>query len=119
MISVVSSGDLPDHGHPRAIFLGGLGLAGRGAAPLVFSTEIAATFIDAGDPEAAVALNEPITFAELDFSTSAANEVARRRFKKILTGVINVRTDGTRMFAFRASSRATSGSPYGPIAPVD
>ena len=119
MISVVSSGDLPDHGHPRAIFLGGLGLAGRGASPLVFSTEIAATFIDAGDPDAAVALNEPITFAELDFSTSAANEVARRRFKKILTGVINVRTDGTRMFAFRRVQQGYQWESYGPIAPVD
>jgi len=44
MISVVSSGDSPDHGHPRAVFLGGLGLSGRSKNPLIFSTEIAATF---------------------------------------------------------------------------
>ena len=93
MISVVSSGDSPDHGHPRASFLGGLGLAGRGESPLVFSTEVAATFTEAGD-KAAISDNEPTTLGDLDFSSSAANAIARQRFKKVLSGIINVRTDG-------------------------
>lgn len=121
MISVVSSGDSPDHGHPRAIFLGGLGLAGRGAQPLVFSTEIAATFVDAGDAEAVAnaGIDEPITFGELDFSTSQANAIARRRFKKILPGIINVRTDGRRLFAFRRVQQGYQWESYGPITPLD
>lgn len=121
MISVVSSGDSPDHGHPRAVFLGGLGLAGRGTQPLVFSTEIAATFVDAGDAEAlaTAGMNEPITFGELDFSTSQANAIARRRFKKILPGIVNVRTDGQRLFAFRRVQQSYQWESYGPIKPVD
>ena len=111
MISIVSSGDSPDHGHPRAVFLGALRLAGRGAQPLVFSTEIEATFIDAGDAEAVATagIEEPITFGELDFSTSQANAIARRRFKKILPGIINVRTDGQRLFAFRRATKLPMG----------
>ena len=121
MISVVSSGDLPDHGHPRAVFLGAFGLAGRGPAPLVFATEIAATFVDAGDAAAiaAAGIEEPITFGELDFSTSHANVIARRRFKKILPGVINVRTDGSRLLAFRRVQSSYQWESYGPIQPVD
>ncbi|WP_257212872.1 hypothetical protein [Maribacter sp. 4U21] len=37
----------------------------------------------------------------LDFSSSAANAEARQRFKKILPGIINVRTDGENIYAFR------------------
>jgi hypothetical protein len=120
MISIVSSGDSPDHGHPRAVFLGALGLAGRGGQPLMFSTEIAATFIDVGDAEAVATagITEPITFGELDFSTSQANAIARRRFKKILPGIINVRTDGQRLFAFRRVQQSYQWESYGPIAPV-
>lgn len=45
-ISVISSGDEPDHGHPRAIFIGAVGHVSRSSSPLVFSTEIAATFVE-------------------------------------------------------------------------
>ncbi len=102
MITVVSSGETPDHGHPRAVFLGGLGLAGRGRMPLIFSTELSALFVDAGDTEAEAHSNSEITTMDgLDFSSSAANAEARQRFKKILPGIINVRTDGENIYAFR------------------
>lgn len=102
MVSVISSGEVPDHGHPRAIFLGGLGKAGRGSAPLIFSTELSALFVDAGDPEAVNHSNNTnTTIAGLDFSTSSANREARQRFKKLLPGIINVRTNGEKIYSFR------------------
>ena len=119
MISVVSSGNSPDHGHPRAIFLGALGVAGRGVAPLVFATEIAATFVDAGDAAAVPDDDAPVTFDDLDFSTSAANAEARRRFKKILPGIINVRTDGREIYAFRRVQASYQWESYGPLLPLD
>jgi hypothetical protein len=121
MITVVSSGDSPDHGHPRAGFLGGLGLAGRTRTPLMFSTEIAATFVDAGDAlaVAAAAIEEPITLDDLDFSTAAANRIARRRFKKVLPGIINIRTDGRVLYAARRVAASYQWESYGPIEPID
>lgn len=114
-ISTISSGDTPDHGHPRAAFLGGLGLASRSTLPLIFSTEIAATFV--GDDETA----NPDDGAEidgLDFSTAVGNETARKRFKLLLPGIINVRSDGNNMYAFRRVNAAYQWESYGPIAPV-
>jgi beta-lactamase superfamily II metal-dependent hydrolase len=122
MVSVVSSGNNPDHGHPRAVFLGGLGLSGRGTAPLVFATEIAATFVDAGDSEAVptpATAPSDIGFGDLDFATSAANTEARRRFKQILPGVINVRTDGREIYAFRRVQASYQWESYGPLVAVD
>jgi len=102
MVSVISSGEVPDHGHPRAIFLGGLGKSGRGIEPLIFSTELAALFVDAGDPEAKNHINNLETTMEgLDFIHSSANKVARQRFKKLLPGIINVRTNGKNIYSFR------------------
>lgn len=102
MVTIVSSGETPDHGHPRAVFLGGLGLAGRGRMPLIFSTELSALFVDAGDSEALIhADSEVTTLDDLDFSNSASNKEARQRFKKILPGIINVRTDGEKIYSFR------------------
>ena len=119
MITVVSSGDSPDHGHPRAKFLGGIGLSGRSKTPLLFSTEIAATFVDVGDAGAAAAagIDEPITLGDLAFSTSAANTIARRRFKKALPGIINVRTDGKKIYAARRVKAGYQWESYGPIHP--
>ncbi|MGB3150111.1 MAG: MBL fold metallo-hydrolase, partial [Maribacter sp.] len=102
MVTVVSSGETPDHGHPRAIFLGGLGLAGRGRMPLIFSTELSALFVDSGDSDAIDHANSEVTtLDDLDFSNSASNSEARQRFKKVLPGIINVRSDGEKIFAFR------------------
>jgi competence protein ComEC len=103
MITVVSSGDDPDYGHPRAVFLGGVGLAGRGSKPLIFSTEIAATFLDEADEHsiAMAILEEPATLGDLDFSDHTANFIARLRFKQVLPGIINVRSSGDKIFAAR------------------
>lgn len=103
MITIVSSGDDPDYGHPRAIFLGGVGLVGRGTSPLLFSTEIAATFLDEGDPHsvAMAILEEPSTLGDLDFTDHSANYIARLRFKQVLPGIINVRSSGEKLFAAR------------------
>ena len=118
MVTVISSGDSPDHGHPRASFLGGVSLACRGKSPLIFSTEIAATFSDAGD-NAALAVAEPTTLGDLDFSSSTANTTARRRFKKVLSGIINVRTDGEHIYTARRVIASYQWELYGPITPVD
>ncbi|RUA18767.1 MAG: hypothetical protein DSY83_01540 [Flavobacteriia bacterium] len=103
MVTVVSSGEVPDHGHPRAKFLGAIGRAVRGEEPLLFSTALSALFVDDEDAEHVAASNiiEPTTLGDLDFSLSASNTVARRRFKKILPGIINVRTDGEYIYAYR------------------
>jgi beta-lactamase superfamily II metal-dependent hydrolase len=103
MITVVSSGDSPDHGHPRALFLGYVGQISRSTSPLIFSTEIAGTFIDDGDPEAVASggIVEDTTLSDLDFGEHNANKIARRRFKKILPGIINVRTDGDDIYCAR------------------
>ena len=119
MITVVSSGDSPDHGHPRASFLGAVGLVGRGDGPLVFSTEIAATFLDAADaPSTTVNNPAPTDFSAIDFSQAAANSQARERFKKVLPGIINVRTDGQHVYAFRRVQAGYQWEAYGPITPV-
>jgi beta-lactamase superfamily II metal-dependent hydrolase len=118
MITVVSSGEVPDHGHPRANFLGAMGRAGRGEQPLLFSTEIAALFVDSGDPTSELDTGTVTDLAGLDFSLSAANAEARLRFKKILPGIINVRSNGEQIFAYRRVQQGYQWESYGPIAPV-
>jgi competence protein ComEC len=114
-ISVISSGDEPDHGHPRASFIGGVGLASRSTEPLVFSTEIAATFVEAGETEAP---DEDVHLAGEDFTTLAANAKARRLFKRRLHGMINVRTDGQKLYAARRVAAGYWWESYGPLAPA-
>jgi hypothetical protein len=114
-ISTISSGDTPDHGHPRASFMGALGLSSRSTSPLIFSTELAATF--GGDGETA----EPDDGADidgLDFTTSVGNQTARQRFKLLLPGIINVRTDGNSLYAFRRVNAGYQWESYGPLAPA-
>lgn len=65
---------------------------------MVFSTKIATTFVDAGD-EAVADIIEPTTLGGLYISVSSANTAARRRFKEVLPGIINVRTDGHHIHA--------------------
>lgn len=117
MITVVSSGEVPDHGHPRANFLGAIGRAGRSDA-LLFSTESAALFVDDGDAETVIYTGTETTLGDLDFSKSAANTEARLRFKKLLPGIINVRTDGQNIFAFRRVQQGYQWESYGPIEPI-
>jgi competence protein ComEC len=118
MVTIVSSGEMPDHGHPRANFLGVIGRFGRGPEPLLFSTEISALFADAGDPVAATSTNTSTSFDDLDYATSAANVEARLRFKKLLPGIINVRTNGQHIYAFRRVQQSYQWESYGPIEPI-
>ncbi|QWX83913.1 MBL fold metallo-hydrolase [Cellulophaga sp. HaHaR_3_176] len=110
-ISVVSSGDSPDHGHPRANFIGAVGLASRSKSPLIFSTEIASTFSDA---------------SEVDLKTIVPNHSLNkedikgaRLFKKKLNGMINVRTDGKNLYAMRRVTAGYWWESYGPILAED
>ena len=120
MLTVVSSGEVPDHGHPRSNFLAAIGQASRGDEPLLFSTALSALFLDAGDPAAlAAASSQDTTLGDLDFSKSASNGEARQRFKKVLPGIINVRTDGKTMYAFRRVQQGYQWESYGPILPVE
>jgi len=118
MLTVVSSGELPDHGHPRANFLGAIGRDSRGEEPLLFSTEIAALFVDSGDPDSVADTGVMTTLGDLDFTKFASNVEARQRFKKVLPGIINVRTNGEQIFAFRRVQQGYQWESYGPIEPV-
>ena len=106
-ISIISSGDSPDHGHPRANFIGAIGLASRSKSPLVFSTEIAATFIDAHE----------IDLSGIISASSLRDEDLKkaRLFKKKLHGMINVRTDGKELYAMRRVNAGYWWESYGPI----
>ncbi len=115
LISVVSSGDSPDHGHPRASFLGALGRAGRSEHHLLFSTEIAATFgVDKKNP---IVLPEPADDMDdsLRYSDSALNSEARQRFIKKLSGIINVRSNGTELYAARRVTASYQWESYDAI----
>lgn len=95
-VSVVSSGDQPDHGHPRASFLGALGKSHRSSNPLLFSTEIAATFHeDSSDQGEATSLDN------LSVTSLEDRRETRIRFKRRLHGMINVRTDGKKLYCAR------------------
>ena len=110
VVTVVSYGRTLDNGHPNANFLGAVGHVGRGVEPLLFSTKIAALFVDLGDPNSVMDDGTVNTLGDLDFSRSAANAEARRRFKKILAGIINIRSDGEQIFAFQRVHKDISGS---------
>jgi len=114
-ISIISSGDAPDHGHPRAAFVGGVGLASRSTRPLVFSTEIAATFVEAGQ---GIVPEEELSLEGEDFRTTAANARARQLFKRRLHGMINVRTDGQALYAARRVAAGYWWESYGPLVPA-
>jgi beta-lactamase superfamily II metal-dependent hydrolase len=115
-VAVISSGDGPDHGHPRASFLSAIGRASRSEEPLLFSTEIAATFLDSGETLENLDVDQDLL--ELDFSTAAANSMAHRLFKLRLPGIINVRTDGHRLYAARRVAASYGWESYGPVAPA-
>lgn len=81
-VTVVSSGDEPDYGHPRACLLGSLGHYAPDVIekPLLFSTEVAATF------------------KKVEAEPSATGV---HLYEKTSRGLINVRTDGEWLAAGR------------------
>jgi hypothetical protein len=103
-VSVVSSGDFPDYGHPRAVLLGCLGrYAPSGVVqPLVFSTELAATF-------------KPLSasrISELDKPKEKLESISKKDtrvhlYEKTMHGMINIRTDGKWLSAGRVYGKET------------
>lgn len=112
-ISVISSGDDVDHGHPRANFVGAVGRYSRSDQPLVFSTEIAANFVEADQS----AQDSTIAEASPPGEATAFAESARERllFKRRLHGMINVRTDGQQLYAARRVAASYWWEAYGPL----
>jgi competence protein ComEC len=111
-LTVVSSGEMPDHGHPRENFLGYVGRASRSQEPLLFSTSQAALFVP--DPDA----QGPEADMDPDPANGAMLGQARLRFKKRLNGLINIRTDGNLLFSARRVSAPYQFVSFGPIVPV-
>lgn len=112
-ISVISSGDNPDHGHPRAKFLAAIGNVSR-ANSLVFSTKIARNFREVGEKLQQIKL----TPEEMRNLPDSALEKFRRLFKRRLHGMINVRTDGNEIYAARRVASAHWWESYGPVKPA-
>jgi beta-lactamase superfamily II metal-dependent hydrolase len=114
-ISIISSGDQQDHGHPRAVFLGKIGQVSRSKSPLLFSTEIARTFMDVKDnlKEEFEVTNEVLENIDDDLL-----EKIRLLYKKRLNGMINVRSDGESLFTARRISSGQRWEYYDNIAPV-
>jgi len=110
-LSVISSGDEPDYGHPRAVFIGAIGHVSRSTMPLVFSTEIAATFVEAGAKEN----DTDKKLEDLDTEAPDADSLARTLFKRRLHGMINVRTDGKSLYAARRVAAGSWWESYGPL----
>lgn len=120
-ISVISSGDDPDHGHPRANYIGAAGLYSRSSEPLVFSTEIAATFVDTAPPVPAPGAGVSTggeTLETLDVAAPDAFVKAHQLFKRRLHGMINVRTDGDHLYAARRVAAGYWWESYGPVTAV-
>jgi len=114
-VTVISSGDDPDYGHPRANFVGVIGGVSRSEEPLIFSTEIAAAFKDVGEN-----LREQIKLSDEEFKALDEDTLLKLRklFKRRLHGMINVRTDGKKLYAARRVKAAYCWESYGGIAPT-
>lgn len=80
--TVISSGDEPDYGHPRAVLLGSLGryAPSKIKRPLTFSTEIVRTF-------------KEIKAKQL----KAMNAQGESLYEKTIKGIIHVRTNGSKL----------------------
>jgi beta-lactamase superfamily II metal-dependent hydrolase len=95
-ITSISSGEIPDHGHPRANFLAASGRHSRGDEPLLYSTALSAVF----------GKEERKEHQDLVDAAVGDEGTQRELFRKLLSGVINVRTDGT---VIHAATRVQTG----------
>lgn len=112
-ITTISSGEVPDHGHPRANFLGAVGRYARSAEPLVYSTALSAVFGKADQTD-----HQRSVDAHAD-TNRADNHARRELFHKLLPGIINIRTDGTKL---HAATRVQTGYwwvVFYPVVPED
>ncbi|MDQ3587401.1 MAG: MBL fold metallo-hydrolase [Actinomycetota bacterium] len=102
VVSVVSSGDEREHIHPRATLMSGLGKYGRDHEPLVFVTEMVASF----KPEGFVKNDPP-----------KKGKWASRRdpffaFSRAAFGLVRVRTNGQRLLVYTNSGQARLKEAY-------
>jgi len=85
-VTVVSSGNQPDYGHPSASLLGSLGRYAPDVIekPLLFSTEIAATFkgVDSSSEDKGVQLYEKTNYGLINVRTNGEWLAAGRVFNK-------------------------------------
>lgn len=114
-LTVISSGDDRDHGHPRAKYVGAVGRASRGSEPLIFSTEIAGRFVEETSARKAAG-KLPMPGPEDDPTVPTTDEDHRRLFKRALHGMINVRSNGTELYAARRVSASYQWEAYGEVA---
>jgi len=114
-VTVISSGDQPDYGHPSASFVGTIGNTSRSDNPLIFSTEIASSFEDVGEN-----IKEEIKLSEEELKALDKDTLLRLRklFKRRLHGMINVRTNGKELCAARRVKASWCWESYGGIAPT-
>ena len=112
-ITVVSSGEENTHGHPRGNFLGCVGKAAREYS-LIFATQISGKFKDTdANLRDKLDLDEK-EWKELD---GASRKKLREQFKRRLHGMINVRTDGKKLYVARRIKTAHGWEDYGAIKP--
>jgi len=85
-LTVVSSGDQPDYGHPKACLLGSLGHYAPDVIekPLLFSTEIAAAFKRV---------------------ESSSKDIGIQLYEQTIKGLVNVRTNGEWLAAGRVFNK--------------
>lgn len=114
-ISVISSGDQRDHGHPRANFLAAAGQSSRGKeGSLLFSTEIAATFVEGGQKVQKIVKLSQERMKKLSRKDA---KILKGLFIRKLHGMINVRTDGEQLFAARRFGGKDQWEMYSDIIP--
>ena len=114
-ISVISSGDDTDHGHPRANFVAAAGKSSRSKSKsLVFSTEIGGSFTELTKEEKKtikISRKEMLNLANKQYDD------LRLLFKRRLHGMINVRTDGKKIYSARRVSAGYMWEAYGGDSP--
>lgn len=114
-ISVISSGDLPDYGHPTANFVASVGNASRSkTGSLVFSTEIASTFVESGTKVQKIV---GFTKKQKKNLTKKQLKILKGMFLRRLHGMINVRTNGETLFAARRITGRKKWEAYSNINP--
>lgn len=87
-ITVISSGDVPDHAHPRAELLGILGKHSSEDVkrPVIFATEILRTY-------------HPISSEDLDEGIKRKKEYSL--YERAIDGIVHIRTNGEKLVVGR------------------
>ncbi len=112
-VTVISSGEENTYGHPRGNFIGTVGRAARQQS-LIFATQIAGKFKDADEN-----IREKLDLSDAEWMAldSTSLEKLRKQFKRRLHGMINVRTNGNKIFAARRIKTSHGWEYYGDITP--